>query len=204
MKNPINVIDALSVTTEVVKAVGERYGQHMAQKHELVKINQQHQQERMNMQLMVAGTVAAEAVKLGTSIMAHNQACKRIDAELATATQGHERQLKKLKSKAKHARHKVKAEAGAFAMQMKSFDKDKKSLRKHLEYCTQQSVNFSLTAAERAEAREMAIFLSSQLDNVRHDQLRSQAQLGENLSRVRLGSGGRKVGRVIDGDYEER
>lgn len=37
MKNPINVIDALSATTEVVKAVGERYGQHMAQKHELVK-----------------------------------------------------------------------------------------------------------------------------------------------------------------------
>lgn len=37
MKNPIDVIDALSATTEVVKAVGERYGQRMAQKHELVK-----------------------------------------------------------------------------------------------------------------------------------------------------------------------
>lgn len=96
MKNPINVIDALSATTEVVKAVGERYGQHMAQKHELVKINQQYQQERMNMRLMVAGTLAAEAVKLGTSIMAHNQACKRIDAELATATQGHERQRRRM------------------------------------------------------------------------------------------------------------
>lgn len=48
------------------------------------------------MQLMVAGTLAAEAVKLGTSIMAHNQACKRIDAELATATQGHERQRRRM------------------------------------------------------------------------------------------------------------
>ncbi|AKG16665.1 hypothetical protein [Moraxella bovoculi] len=48
------------------------------------------------MQLMVADTFAAEAVKLGTSIMAHNQARKRIDAELATATQGHERQRRRM------------------------------------------------------------------------------------------------------------
>lgn len=149
----------------------------------------------------LVATTASEATKLATSIVEYKKATDAINAELVKVETMAKLEMERIKADTKQAKKQIKAQASSFRKQLKSFNKDKENLSEQLAFCVQQATNFSLTAEERQEARVMAQMLIAQMDNVRHDQLTSQAKFNDNIGRVERYQ---YSGTVVDGDFCER
>lgn len=143
-------------------------------------------------------TTLGECTKLATSVMQYKATTYAIDAELAKAELDFEYKTKQIKADAKRTKQKISACSNANRDLLRSFNKDKKEIKKQWADCMKQAVNFSLTAEQRQEAREMAQILQNYMDNIRHDQLTSQRNYHNSLERFGGSSG--RTGVVIDGE----
>lgn len=146
-------------------------------------------------------TTVDEMGKLATSIVEYKKATYAIDAKLAEVETMANLEHARIKAGAKQAKKQIKAQASAFHEQLQSFNKDKKAIQKQIKFCHEQALNFSLTAEQRQEAREMMQMLMAQMNDIRHDQLTSQNGFNHSVGRI---GGHQHNGKIIDVDYYEK
>lgn len=151
-----------------------------------------------------ATATVGEMAKLATSIVEYKKATYAIDAELIKAEYGYELELAQIKADKKSSKKKIMAHSQAFEKQLKSIEKDKKALRRKMDFCFEQALNFNLSAEERQEAKMMAQFIAERLDKIDNHRQESYAQFSDSLQRASQPNRSRQMGGVVvDADYVE-
>lgn len=151
-----------------------------------------------------ATATVGEMAKLATNIVEYKKATYAIDAELVKVEYGYELELAQIKADKKSSKKKIMAHLQVFEKQLKFIERDKKALRRQMDFCFEQALNFNLSAEERQEAKMMAEFIAERLDKIDNHRQESYAQFSDSLERVSRPNRNRRMGgMVVDVDYTE-